>query len=79
MPIVLGASHGSIALLQWCRQTKGDQMTERDIEMLVERKIDHLDRLFLRGAISQKAYNSALKELSQWAEAKYMAEKRSAA
>ena len=51
-------------------------MTEVEIERRVERMIDNLDRLFLRGAISEKAYSTSMKELHQWAEAKYKEAKR---
>lgn len=46
-------------------------MTEEEIERRVERMTDNLDRLFLRGAVSHKAYSTSMKELHQWAEAKY--------
>ena len=51
-------------------------MTEEEIELLVERKINNLDRLFLNGAISEKNYTAALKELHMWSETKYLEAKR---
>ena len=45
--------------------------TEQDIEDRVERMMDHLDRVFLRGAISERQYTQAVAELNKWAESKY--------
>jgi hypothetical protein len=44
---------------------------EQQIEDRIERMTDHLDRLFLRGAITEKQYNSSMADLNKWAEAKY--------
>lgn len=46
-------------------------MNEQDIEDCVERRIDHLDRLFLQGAVTDKQYLDAVIDLNEWAEAKY--------
>jgi phosphopantetheine adenylyltransferase len=50
------------------RRTK---MTEQQIEVMAERKIDRLDALFLRGAITEQQYNAALKQIRQWADEQY--------
>jgi hypothetical protein len=44
---------------------------EQQIEDRVERMMENLDRLFLRGAITEKQYNSSIADLNNWAEAKY--------
>jgi hypothetical protein len=44
---------------------------EEQIENRVERLTDNLDRLWLRGAITERQYNQSMKELHKWAEAKY--------
>ena len=46
-------------------------MTEDQIERRVERFIDHLDRVFLAGEISQDDYDKAIRDVAAWAEAKY--------
>lgn len=46
-------------------------MTEEQIERYVERMMDHLDRVFLAGQMTQKNYDLAVKEVHAWAEAKY--------
>lgn len=46
-------------------------MTEEQIERRVEKMIDHLDRVFLRGEMSQDNYNKAMRDLHHWAEAQY--------
>lgn len=46
-------------------------LTEDQIESRVERYMDHIDRLFMSRTIDQKTYDSAVKDLHQWAEAKY--------
>ena len=43
-------------------------MTEDQIERRVEKMTDSLDRQFMAGAISQKDYDSAMRELAQWAD-----------
>lgn len=46
-------------------------MNEQQIEDRVERMMDHLDNVFLRGAITERQYTQAVEELNKWAEAKY--------
>jgi hypothetical protein len=46
-------------------------LMEEQIENRVERLTDNLDRLWLRGAITERQYNQSMKELHKWAEAKY--------
>lgn len=48
-------------------------MTEDQIERRVERMMNHLDRVFLNGDISQSDYNKAVKDLSHWADSQYLA------
>ena len=45
-------------------------MTEEQIEARVERYVDHLDRLLMAGAMSQKSYTAALRDLHDWADAR---------
>jgi hypothetical protein len=44
---------------------------EQQIEDRIERMTDHLDRMFLRGAITEQQYSSSIADLNNWAEAKY--------
>lgn len=46
-------------------------MTEEQIERRVERMTDHLDRLLMNGDMPQKDYDAAMRDLAQWADAKY--------
>ena len=43
-------------------------MTEHDIECIVERKMDRLDRKYLAGEMSEYSYQLAVQELAQWAD-----------
>jgi RNA-splicing ligase RtcB len=45
-------------------------MTEEEIERRVEKMVDHLDRVFLAGQMSQGDYDKAMRDLDQWADAK---------
>jgi hypothetical protein len=45
-------------------------MTEEQIERRVEKMTDSLDRQLMAGALSQKDYDAAMKELAAWADAK---------
>lgn len=49
---------------------EGNPMTEEQIERRVEKMVDHLDRVFLAGGMSQGDYDKAMRELDQWASAK---------
>jgi len=51
-------------------------MTEDQIERRVERMMDHLDRVFLNGDLSQVEYDKAVAELSRWADCQYIANHR---
>ncbi len=42
-------------------------MTEDQIERHVDRKIDAIDRLFLRGGYTQAEYDAAIKAVDDWA------------
>ena len=46
-------------------------MTPEQIERRVERTMDHLDRVFLNGDITQKNYDLAVADLDAWAEEQY--------
>jgi hypothetical protein len=46
-------------------------MTEDQIERQVERMIDHIDRRFLNGWMTQEEYDIAIWEVDRWAEARY--------
>lgn len=56
----------------------GGTMTEDQIERRVEKMIDHLDACYLRGSMTKKNYDAAIKELHQWAEGQRFARKRPA-
>jgi hypothetical protein len=45
--------------------------TEEQIERLVERKIDSLDKRFMSFTISQKAYDSEMAEIRAWENRQY--------
>lgn len=49
------------------------RMTEDQIERRVERMVDHLDALLLAGELSQRDYDSNMRDLDRWAEAQYAA------
>lgn len=48
-------------------------MTENQIEMIVERKMDALDAKLLSGLISQSDYDNAVCDLDKWGEIQYKA------
>lgn len=48
-------------------------MTEDAIERRAERHMDHLDRLFLSGAIDQETYDKGIREINERAEVQYAA------
>ena len=50
-------------------------MTEDEIERRVEKMTDHLDRIFMSGAITQEDYDKASRDLTAWALAKLAEEK----
>lgn len=50
-------------------------LTEEQIEHRVEVATNRYDNMLMRGAVSQKEYDSFMQHLAQWAEAKY-AERR---
>lgn len=45
-------------------------MTEEQIEGRVEKIVDHLDRLFMAGQLTQRQYDAEMKAVNQWAENK---------
>jgi len=46
-------------------------MTEHQIEMHVERRIDSLDRRYLRGELSDADYKRQIDEIDAWATREY--------
>ena len=46
-------------------------LTEDQIEARVEKMIDHLDRVFMSGGMTQKNYDLAMLNLHYWAERQY--------
>ena len=46
-------------------------MTEEQIERRVEKMVDHLDRVFLSGAMSQADYDEEMRSLDEWAREQY--------
>jgi hypothetical protein len=46
-------------------------MTEDQIERRVERYIDHLDRVFMAGEMTQDNYDKAMREILDWADIQY--------
>ena len=46
-------------------------MTEYEIELTAEQRMDRLDKNFLRGDITAPEYNEAVIRLHEWAEACY--------
>jgi hypothetical protein len=44
-------------------------MTEREIEVQVERMLTHLNRLLLNGDMSAEDNHAALRDLAEWEEA----------
>jgi hypothetical protein len=42
-------------------------MTEDQIERRVEKMMDHLDRVFMAGGMSQESYDQAVRSLDEWA------------
>jgi hypothetical protein len=46
------------------------QMTEDQIERRVERMMDALDAQLMNGALTQREYDSNVRDLNAWAEAK---------
>lgn len=45
--------------------------TETQIELVVERKMNKLDALFMHGGLSQADYDRKVDELNNWAEEQY--------
>jgi hypothetical protein len=48
--------------------SKGDHMTEDQIERRVERFIDKIDHAFLIGELSQSEYDELTRRISRWAD-----------
>lgn len=46
-------------------------MSESQVEILVERKIDRLDQAFLNGKITSAEYDTMIEEIYEWAEKQY--------
>lgn len=51
-------------------------LTEDQIEVRVERMMDNIDRRFMAGLLSQKAYNAEVADLRRWSDGQYFANKR---
>jgi hypothetical protein len=41
-------------------------MTEHQIEIIAERRMDRLDEQFLKGTLSQEEYDKAVREIEIW-------------
>lgn len=52
-------------------------LTEDQIERRVQRFMDHIDRVYLGGKMTNDDYTKAVKELTHWADAKYNELRRS--
>jgi len=50
---------------------KGTNMTEDWIERRVERMMDHLDRVYLNGGMTQDDYDKAVRDLDEWSKHEY--------
>ena len=46
-------------------------MTEDQIERRVERMMDHLDRVYLNGGMTQDDYDKAVRDLNEWSKHEY--------
>lgn len=46
-------------------------MSESQVELMVERKIDRLDQAFLNGTITSAEYDAKIEEIYEWAESQY--------
>jgi hypothetical protein len=46
-------------------------VTEDHIERLVEKQTDSLDAQLMKGTLSQKDYDKAMRDLSEWAAYQY--------
>jgi hypothetical protein len=53
------------------RDDTAPKMTEEQIERAVERKIDRLDRKFMKSEMTQAEYDAAMREIHEWSEAQY--------
>lgn len=50
-------------------------MTEHQIEIIAERRMDRLDEQLLKGSMTQEEYNKAVQEIEKWTRtAKYWRE-----
>jgi hypothetical protein len=47
------------------------KLTESQIELRIERMVDHLDRVFLNGDISQSVYDAGMNDLRIWEDEQY--------
>jgi hypothetical protein len=47
------------------------KMDERQIEIVAERRMDVLDRAFMRGDLTEKEYIELVAELEAWADDEY--------
>jgi hypothetical protein len=45
--------------------------TEQQIEVVAERRMDVLDRAFMRGDLTEREYNLCIAELESWADDEY--------
>jgi uncharacterized membrane protein len=52
-----------------CIMAQLDNMTEHEIECVVERKMDRLDRKYMQGELSEQDYRRAVEDLDRWATA----------
>jgi hypothetical protein len=45
--------------------------SEQEIEIVAERRMDILDRSYMRGELTDKEYNELVRELEAWADDEY--------
>ena len=55
---------------------KNFDMTEHQIEIQAERKMDRLDEQYLKGFLSEQEYKKAIKEINIWVDEKLNMSKR---
>lgn len=58
---------GHATFMGRCIMAQLDNMTEHEVECIVERKIDRLDRRYMQGEISEEDYRKAVEAIDQWA------------
>lgn len=46
-------------------------MSEEEIELIIERRIDKLDDAYMKGRLTEKQYEEAMQELLSWEAQQY--------